>query len=1396
MGNLQQTAWSGIANWCDGSGPIPESMKLAFYAFARFFGLVTIVICSLTSARAVELLENSTFDTTVAPWQVAPELRPWSPLTGSSAISMHPAAFSYNGDIITQNLNVTGVGGVTVLVAFDIQKNSAPPGRTVQVFLEYVDNVNSKHRVKVMDVDNDTVAAAPASTPASGSVVLPADARKLTRIALVKQGFGEFVVDNIHATATGVTVNAVPVITGVAGSGLYGTTVTVSGTGFGAAQGSFSIGGGTGVAVQTWTNTQITATIQEPARSGTVLVISDFTEANGIFDFSITSPNFTIDMFDTEQSVLKGAVATYSLKVGFHNGFTSTNGVNFFVPEAASAATFSPSPVFGSGGVLLSIDTSGFSPGTHVLTVQTLEDNSFARFAQIKLTVGVPASAKFFVNGAEVTSLNRSVQGEVSPFGFQLYDAGANALPTTGVVLSSTNPSAVLAVPRTTNGINRVFIQDDGTANIRITAPDGFTADLPVTVALPASPKVIGVGVLPSPAPNSNAVDVTFNALATGSVSVGCEGGLPNALANGDWNVDNTAYTAVFRVPVGQKPAVHMFYGGTGGNVRHFPFEVVNDPATGAVVGEIRSLVRGGHPDVSGTVEFYTTISGDTPVFTRSIFEFLSTSYIAPSVPPGSYKIRFVPGMGNRPTWYPGASSHAGATPVTVAAGQTVQNIHFFVESGDLSISQQPNGTTVNAGGNAQFSVVAQGGVPPYSYQWRKNGGNLSNGPGIAGADSANLTLSGVPFADNGAEIDVIVSDSGIASVTSQAVALNVINVVQNGVLAFSSAAVEVGEAAGNVLLTITRTNGTTGAVSVRCQTSSGSATAGGDFTAVDQVVNFASGETSRQVSIPILNDTAKEEDEQFTVTLGSVTGGASLGATAVCTVTIADNDDTKAPTVVISKPAAGARISTPPVMLSGTAKDDFLVAEVLYRVGTGTWMTATGTDSWSAELFNLVPGANTVEVKAIDAAGKESAIVSRTFTFVVLGNLQVSVNGNGKVSPGFLGGSERELGKTYAITAIPAPGQVFDGWNGTVNSGEAKLQFQMVAGMNLTANFIPNPFMAVKGTYSGLFSATPPTRTNSGGVKIAVSPGGTFSAKFDFTDKNYTLTGQFDNDGAFTGDIIRRNQTPLRVSLQLDVTGGSNVIEGTISDGTFAADIIADRSVFNSRTNPAPQAGKYTLIIRPDDSHTGSPTSPQGQGFGTVNVTTSGRITFVGTLGDGTDITQGSTLATDGTWPLYLEMYKAKGYITSEIVFEDLVDSDLNGKAYWLKPQQTTGAVYRAGFEESVSFLGSRYNAPRNARVLSFSAATILVDGGNLTAQISKAADVSTQNKVTIIDAAADNLKMTIKPATGQFSGSFVHPVTRAVRKFEGVCVQKFDRGGGLFIDADKTGQIVFVED
>ena len=129
-----------------------------------------------------------------------------------------------------------------------------------------------------------------------------------------------------------------------------------------------------------------------------------------------------------------------------------------------------------------------------------------------------------------------------------------------------------------------------------------------------------------------------------------------------------------------------------------------------------------------------------------------------------------------------GATNASYTTPATTEADNgalfavTVSNTAGSVTSNNArltvtsaippSITTQPANKTVRAGQRAKFTVTVAG-TPPLTYQWAKNGANIS------GATKASYTTPPTTAADNGALFAVVVSNLA-GSVTSNNATLTV----------------------------------------------------------------------------------------------------------------------------------------------------------------------------------------------------------------------------------------------------------------------------------------------------------------------------------------------------------------------------------------------------------------------------------------------------------------------------------------------------------------------------------------------------------------------------------------------------------------------------------------------
>ena len=348
--------------------------------------LLLLIPFLASSAAAGDVIRNGNFSGGLAEWVINPDIDPtWDPLS-DGAVSLHPPTSGYEeyqGTVIYQNLNVTGIAGKPFTFSMDLLKNSAYDGKTILVFLTYVDDSGDVHEEDLVNPANAGISSDSASpSVVTATYTFSSTARKLIKIEIEKCDYGDFTVDNILLTTdASVITGLIPAVTGLsAGSGAYGALVTISGSNFGATPGFVSIGGSSeGVSITNWSDTSITATIGEPARSGRVYVVADHVESNPDLCFTVTSLHFTVDIMDDDVTVVKGQEAEFVVAVDFKNGFT-TAGITFSLTDLSGTnftnLGFTPASMTTEGGTLLKINTSSLEKGMYPLLVNAVKDGA------------------------------------------------------------------------------------------------------------------------------------------------------------------------------------------------------------------------------------------------------------------------------------------------------------------------------------------------------------------------------------------------------------------------------------------------------------------------------------------------------------------------------------------------------------------------------------------------------------------------------------------------------------------------------------------------------------------------------------------------------------------------------------------------------------------------------------------------------------------------------------------------------------------------------------------------------------------------------------------------------------------------------------------------------------
>lgn len=502
---------------------------------------------------------------------------------------------------------------------------------------------------------------------------------------------------------------------------------------------------------------------------------------------------------------------------------------------------------------------------------------------------------------------------------------------------------------------------------------------------------------------------------------------------------------------------------------------------------------------------------------------------------------------------------------------------------------------------------------------------------------------------------------------------------------------------------------------------------------------------------------------------------------------------DVIAPTVTITTPTANARHTNDTIFVTGKATDNVGVTLVEARLeneaGNSDYIPASGTENWSVALGGLIPGINTIRVRARDAVHPPVEVV-RPVIYVEVSALTLITNGVGSVTP-LRNGALLDVGKSYTVRATTDKAHLFTGWSGFIDSTENPFTFTMQTGFVLQANFQINPFIAVADVYNGLcYDFETNRHASSGFLTVKSTELGAFSARLTVGGARHSFSGSFAPDGKATNTVTRIGTNALTLNLATDLTGGSDQITGTISDGNWTVSILCNRDWFNKKSNLAPYAGKFTVVIPGDDEH--ADTEPGGFSFGTVTVDGGGRVSLKATLADGTKLTQGTTLSKDGRWPLYAPLYSGSGSVLSWVMFAEGDEASFTGTLNWTKPAIAREKFYSNGFAVQHDLTGSSYLVPTNSTdaVLKFDLGKVSFTAGNLADDFDN--DVSLiNNKVTNLD--TNKLNLSINLASGLFTGSVTTSDGSKNFPFKGAVYQKQNQGWGFFLGTNQSGQVRF---
>jgi len=278
--------------------------------------------------------------------------------------------------------------------------------------------------------------------------------------------------------------------------------------------------------------------------------------------------------------------------------------------------------------------------------------------------------------------------------------------------------------------------------------------------------------------------------------------------------------------------------------------------------------------------------------------------------------------------------------------------------------------------------------------------------------------------------------------------------------LQFSAADYNVNEGDGSTTITVTRSEMSQGAVSVKYATSDGTA-ASSDYAATSGTLNWANGDTTdKTFTVNLTDDSEVENDETFIVSLSNPSAGAQLGEPNTAVVTITDNDfsmlqfsaadynvnegDGSATITVTRSEMSQGAVSVNYATSDGTAaSSDYTATSSTLNWANGDTTDKTFTvnltddseqendETFIVSLSNPSAGAQLGEPNTAVVTITDNDSAKKTLTVTKSGSGTVTSSASG-IDCGTDCSEDYNFGTQVTLTATPESGSTFIAWSGS----------------------------------------------------------------------------------------------------------------------------------------------------------------------------------------------------------------------------------------------------------------------------------------------------------------------------------------------------------------------------
>jgi len=321
------------------------------------------------------------------------------------------------------------------------------------------------------------------------------------------------------------------------------------------------------------------------------------------------------------------------------------------------------------------------------------------------------------------------------------------------------------------------------------------------------------------------------------------------------------------------------------------------------------------------------------------------------------------------------------------------------------------------------------------------------------------------------------------------------------------------------------------------------------------------------------------------------------------------------------------------------------------------------------------------------------------------------------------------------------------------------------------------------------------------GRMSIRLMSFGYFSGALFYDGRRHALRGRLSDSLVFEQTVKRSKLSPLVLNLRLDAEGKAFDVRLTHAETT--GEVVntgrLPRHLYTT-TNPAPQAGRYTVILKPDQTVAGTPVA---SGFLSGTVSRAGVARITGRLPNGTVLSTGGYLHSTGLLPMYSSFLRSGvtvGEVCGRLGFDPvpggavLVDGDL----IWRNLPLVGQVIVPTPFVANIEANGSRYVRPiAPALIVSLPQSAemfALTVEGPLADPLQRWLRIEPGNLVRLDPATDAKVRFKFNLALGRISGSFVDVMTSKSYTLHGVVNQAAQTMGGLVMRPQEVGQFTVV--